>query len=322
MLKLYNYLFQNLKTKRFNVFVLFFFIAFSILIMTKLSGNYSQLVVFKVNLKEIPKDIVITNQEDVVLKISMEASGFSWLIFMFKNPEINLSLENDFDLKQQQYHYNKTKTTKQLTSKISDRFKNIKVLGENLVVNFDKLSSKLVPVKQLFTLNFEKGFNTNELIKTKPDSVKIIGPKTALDKVLFITTEALNFKNINKSLNETIVLDTSSLPSSLKLSHQTVQLEAKVEAFTEGQVKVPITISNLPKRKVITIYPKEATVNYFVPLRIYNDIVVNDFKVICNYEAITSQEKLLFPELHISNSEIKTARVKERNIDFIITQQQ
>ena len=84
MLKLYNYLFQNLKTKRFNVFVLFFVIAFSILIMTKLSGNYSQLVVFKVNLKEIPKDIVITNKEDLVLKISMEASGFTWLSFILK----------------------------------------------------------------------------------------------------------------------------------------------------------------------------------------------------------------------------------------------
>ena len=321
MIKLFKYLFQNLKTKRFNVFVLFFVIAFSILIITKLSASYSNSVLFKVNLLSVPKDIVLINPEDLQLNVSMEATGFSWLNIVFNNSEIDLDLQSDFFLKEKQYFNKADKTIKVLSKLLSSRFKNITIPGESFVVNFDKLSSKTVPVKNRFILNFEDGFNTNHAIKTSPDSVKVIGPQSILERVFYINTEVTNFEKVSNSLKETIVLDTDSLSASLSLSQQTVKLNVSVETFTEGEVKIPIIINNLPALTTITFFPKEATVNYYVPLSLYNSIAVKDFKVVCNYNNISSSGKLLFPELEILNSEIKTARIKEPNIDFIITQE-
>ena len=320
MIKLFKYLFQNLKTKRFNVFVLFFVIAFSILIITKLSASYSNSVLFRVNLLSVPKDIVLTNPEDLQLNVTMEATGFSWLNIVFTKPVIDLNLDNDFYLKEKRYHNKAEETIKVLSKQLSNRFNKITIPGANLMVNFDKLSSKLVPVNSRFTLNFEDGFNTNQPIKTSPDSVKIIGPQSILDNVLFINTEASIFQKINSSLKETIALDIDSLSISLNVSQKNVDLNVNVETFTEGEVKIPIIINNLPANTAITFFPKEATVNYYVPLSIYNSVAIKDFRVICNYENISSSGKLLFPELEILNPEIKTARIKEPNIDFIITQ--
>ena len=79
MIKLIRFIKSILKTKRLNAFFLFFIMAFFILILVKLSSNYTNVLRFEIDFQDIPDDIVIENKEEIYLLVKFEASGFFWI---------------------------------------------------------------------------------------------------------------------------------------------------------------------------------------------------------------------------------------------------
>ena len=319
MIKLLKYISYQFTTKRLNVFILFFVAAFSILIISKLSMLHRNTIIYNIELTSVPKDIIVTNPEDLKLRVSLETTGFSWLNFVFKTPIVSFDVNEDFKQEANLYQLNNDKVLQLLPSVLPKDYKNLEVQTEKVTIEFDQLSTKLVPVKQLFDISFENGFNTNEVITINPDSVTVIGSIKLLEAINEIETEPLILEGLNTSIKQTISLKLDDLPVAVNVSSKVVELNLNVEPFTEGKLKVPIIIKNLPLDTSITFFPKEATVNYYVPLTLYNTISVTDFEVICDYKKLSNSGNMLFPELNILNIKVKTARIKERNVEFILT---
>ena len=69
----------SIKTKKINVFFLFLFFAFVLLIFSKLSKEYTNTIVFNIEKINVPPENVVLHDSNAVLKITLKAHGFNWL---------------------------------------------------------------------------------------------------------------------------------------------------------------------------------------------------------------------------------------------------
>ena len=319
MSSILNRILVMLRTRRINVFLVFLVVAFSILIINKLSNNYTNTVRFKLNLTNIPNDIVLENVEDLNIPVRFENTGFSWLKYVFKQPILDLDFQEDFKQNTNFYSWSVIKNEGLIIKTLPRFSNNIKFVTDEIKINYDKLASKKVPVVSNIDINFMSGYNTLSDLFIVPDSVVIVGSRAEVDKIKKIKTKALNLQDISNSIVQNIELELDSLSQFVSTSTKKVKLSMAVEPFTEGIIKMPIAIINKPQDLDITFFPKYVNVSFYLPLNNYKSVTKEDFEVVCDYNKISNFGTFLKPELIIGTNKVKTARIKESKIEFIIT---
>ena len=84
----------SIKNKRINVFLLFLLSAFVILIITKLSKEYTNTIPFEVEKLNVPQEYVILS-DSVKLNITLKTHGFNWLNYYMSKPKIKVDFSKD-----------------------------------------------------------------------------------------------------------------------------------------------------------------------------------------------------------------------------------
>jgi hypothetical protein len=140
-----------------------------------------------------------------------------------------------------------------------------------------------------------------------------------LKSIAFVSTKKIELSEINSDINMLAELNIPSNLSQLKLSHQSVSVTAKVDKFTEGLVNVPVTIINIPEDLSINFFPKEISVIFYSSLDAYNSIDKTDFTVECDFNLLTTDNNYLNPVLVKQPLNVKTAKLKITQLEFIIT---
>ena len=59
---------------------------------------------------------------------------------------------------------------------------------------------------------------------------------------------------------------------------------------------------------------------YYTSLDKFNEISVKDFKVVCDYGKVSNNQTFLLPELDKITQNVKSAKINQQHIDFIITE--
>ncbi|WP_146130022.1 CdaR family protein [Aurantibacter aestuarii] len=319
MIKLIRFIKSILKTKRLNAFFLFFIMAFFILILVKLSSNYTNVLQFEIDFQDIPDDIVIENKEEIYLLVKFEASGFFWMRYVFKNPSVKLSLTDDFSVSEDYYQINEDKAFAAIKEQLSTRIKDFKLVNQNLKIFFDTYFVRKVPIKAITEISFENGFGALKPYSLSVDSVKVIGPKNIIDTITSLSNKVAKFDNINSSISKVFQLNLDNYPNTIKVVPEQLSINVKGERFTEGELDISVELINVPSNLSINYFPKTIKVTYTVPLNDFKSITTSDFKIIADYKKTNTLNNFLFPELRVINPKIKDARMKQTKLEYIIT---
>ncbi|MBV6479420.1 MAG: hypothetical protein HGGPFJEG_02193 [Ignavibacteria bacterium] len=141
---------------------------------------------------------------------------------------------------------------------------NVSVLNitpDTINISFDKISEKLVPVRNRITVKPKDGYGIAGKPVLKPDSVKVRGSSYILNKIKFISTEDLVFNDVNSELSGKVrIMDTLSNiisiePKILDFSYS-VQLTA--EKYFED---VTVEVSGLPEDKEVLLLPPKVNLS-------------------------------------------------------------
>ena len=89
MEKLTSNIIKSFKNKRINVFILFLFFAFVILMFTKLSKEYTNTIAFEVEKVNVPQENIILN-DSTKINITLKTHGFKWLTYYWSKPKIKV----------------------------------------------------------------------------------------------------------------------------------------------------------------------------------------------------------------------------------------
>jgi len=309
----------SIQNKRINVFFLFLVISFVILILTKLSKTYTKTIQFDVIKNNVPDEYVVFNSEEP-LKISLKTQGFSLLQYYIKKPLIEINFTDNIIKSDSFYVWTSSNAYSDLITQFDRNVEVLNINPDTLKFKYNVNASKIVPVKLNHKVAFIKGFDLIDDFKIEPDSIKVIGPESLVKNINMIHTDTLFLNNINKNIKTTIPLKLSDAENKFKFSKNQVVISAQVEKFTEGNLKVPIRVKNVPDDVVLKYFPKYVSVSFYTSLKNFKMVRKEDFIVECDYLKISENQPYLVPNVVKMPSRIKNVRIDQEQIDYIITE--
>ena len=317
MKKLKADIIASFKNKRINVFILFLLFAFVILIFTKLSKEYTNTIPFEIEKLNVPQENVILN-DSLNLNITLKTHGFKWLKYYFSEPKIEIDFSEDVYKKEGVFVWNKSSSYLNNTQ-FDKQVEILSITPNPITFRYGDNMVKKVPVILKAYISFSPGFNMSSSLISEPDSITVVGPDILVSEITALETEVLTLKDVRADLSETIQLKLPKSISNLKFSSKQIVLKGQVEKYTEGTLKIPVSIINTPKNTKLKYFPKVVSVSYYVSLSSFNTIVPKDFKVVCDFNKTNESQSFLIPELVQYPETVKNARVGQQRIEFIIT---
>lgn len=305
-------------SKKLNVFVLFFILSFGILILSKLTEEYTNTTKFKVNLINIPDETVVLNDTLNALNLTLTTTGFKWLKYGFNDPELVLDFNKDVRKRDSVYLWSYSQGFASIVKQFPKAIKIKSITPDTLTFVFDVNTVKYIPVLHNVNVNFANGYDVLEAIKIIPDTVKVIGPETMLSKLNAINTEALVLTEVNKPINKYLALTLDSINPEITVKTRKVMVSANVEKFTEGTLSIPVAVTNIPKGTTLNYFPKSINVSYYTSLNNFNLVVESDFKIECDYSKLNESSDYLNAVLVKRSHYVKSTRLHQQKIEFII----
>lgn len=309
-----------IKTRRINIFLLFLTLAFGILLLTKLSKSYTNTFVFNINKINIPDEEVILSDRNQKLQITIKTNGFELLKYHLAKPDVTIDFSQQIDKTDKEYIWTKNKAFVNLSNQFNKNIEILNIIPDSLLFAYDLSAVKMVPIELLTDIKYSPGFNLSEKMILIPDSIKVIGAEVLLSQLTKIQTDTLKLNDIKQDISNDINIQIPEAFNDLKFLSSNVKVSGKVEKHTEGTLRIPVDVINIPDKIKIKHFPKSVNVTYYTSLANFNLIQESQFKVICDYNKIVNGQFFLIPEIVERPTTIKHAKIKEEQIDFIITE--
>lgn len=308
----------SVKNRKINVFFFFLFMSFGILILTKLSKEYTSTVTFSINKINVPKEVVVLSDSTQKLHVTLKTYGFKWLKYYFAKSAITIDFSKDVTKTPSAFIWDKSKLYEYEKEQFGDNIEIFSISPDKLEFGYDRNSVKKVPVTLNAQIEFASGFDMDGDFSLKPDSVVVIGPEVTVSKIDSLQTESINLKDVKSNISKIVKLKLPKNNKDLNFSVNQIQVSANVEKFTEGSLKVPVNITNVPEGVTLNYFPKEVNVTFYTSLKHFNDVLPKDFKVACDYETLANGQSYLSPKLTKTSKWVKSAKVNQQHVEFII----
>lgn len=309
-----------IKSKKINIFLLFLTLSFIILVLTKLSKNYTNTITFTINKVNIPEEHIVLSDTNQKLNITIKTYGFKLLKYYFKKPSITIDFLNDVDKKDAVYTWEKSKGYSKLHSQFDKNIELVNITPSVLSFRYDVNAIKMVPVNLNSTIKFSPGYDLLGDYLLQPDSIQLIGPKMLVSGIEFMETDTIIFNQIKSDILKTVSLKLPENSEDIKFSNTNVLVTGTVVKYTEGVLNIPVMVKNIPESIKIKYFPKVVGVTFYTSLSDFNSITTKDFKVECDFSTITSDNSFLSPEIIQKPEAVKNVRIKQKRIEFIITE--
>ena len=311
---------EFVRSKKINVFALFLALSFTILILNKLSRTFTNTITFSVEIVNLPETYVILNDSSQKLNLTFKTYGFKFLRYYLSKPKLTLDYDDKIDLTDSTFTWSEEGAYSEINEQFDKDVELISISPDILVFKFDENATKDIPVVLRERIQFSPGYDVLEGFIITPDTVNIIGPEKLLNNITEIKTIPLQLKDVHLNIDQKLALELPKNNKNIQFSHKSVRLKAKVEKFTEGTFNIPVTIKNSPKNVTLKYYPKSVSVSYYTNLSGFNAVLEKDFKVECDYAKHVENQSYLVPELVAQPKTVKSAKIIQQKIEFIISE--
>ncbi|NEW77828.1 MAG: hypothetical protein GZ086_00040 [Gelidibacter sp.] len=311
---------KSLKSnKKIKIFLFFLVLSSIIWLLIELSKSYITPVVFNVEYAKLPKDLMVQKKPVSELELEIKAPGFMLLKYKFKKRKILLNLRNIAKTKST-YYLLPNKQISSLNSQFSNEIEIISVLKDTIFIEIGKSISKKVPVIANLDIQYKAGYNLVEKLKITPDSVFVSGSKKLIDSIAGITTSPLKLNDVFEDIAVDLLLISPYKSEQIKMSDIKVKVSGKVDKFTEGTFKIPVTIINVPFGVKVTTFPKEIEVIYQAGLSNFSKITQNDVSVVFDYKQYENDTLITYltPIITQKSNYVYALKINPPQLEFLI----
>jgi len=314
-----NKIIDYFQSRKINVLILFFVLALVISLLSKLSKEHTVTINLQINPVGVPETQIILPDSSRSMNVTIRSHGFNLIPYYLSQQSIDLDLSH-IEKNTSSYLWTTAQGLSDVVKHFSSEIRIETINPDSLVFNYDVNESKIIPVILKFDVTYTPGYDMVEDFHVMPDSVKLIGPKVALDSIFEIYSEVLLLEEVNKDFSTTLKLDLTQKFNGLTVSDNQVNISGKVVKFTEGTLEVPVLVKNIPDGVSLNYYPKTISVLYFTSLDDLKTIDGSSFTVECDFSQIKEGTTFLVPKLTKQPSSVKNVRLETNRVEFIRTQ--
>ena len=307
------------KNKKIKIFLFFLTLSSIIWLVIELSKSYITPVVFNVEFTDLPKGKLMKKKSVSTLEVAIKAPGFTLLKYKIKKHKIFLNLKNISETKSV-YYILPNKQLSLLNSQFSNGVEIVNVLKDTVFVEIGTSISKKVRVNPILDIQYKAGYNLVEKLKISPDSVLVTGSKKFIDSISELTTEPLKLSDVFRDIDTGLLIKLPFKANQIKISASKVMVKGKVDKFTEGAFKIPVTVINVPEGVKIITFPREIEVIYQSGLSNFNKITQNDVSIVFDYKQYQDDSLITYltPVIVIKSDYIYALRINPPQLEFLI----
>ena len=293
--------------------------SFTIWVLITFSKEYNTVISYEVNFINVPQKNILLETTPQRLDCYVNGSGFRLFWSQLFDQKINLDVSK-FAQKSPTKTYilpkNQLSTIKQqLMSGVVIET----ILKDTLYIKMGFLHAKKVPLKPNLNINYQVGYNLFGEVKVTPDSVVISGDENQLKSIHFLELESLKLTNVNANFSKSVAILKHSKINTVKLTSSKAVISAEVDKFTEGSLKVPFKIVNLPSEIKITTLSETVLVTFVVALSQFSRVSEASFVIECDYEMATKNDLgYLIPKIVLKPDFVENIKIIPTKIDFLI----
>lgn len=317
-------------SKEFLIFLFFLAISSIFWLIVTLNETFEQEVTMGVKIVNVPDNYVITSESEDTLRFTVRDKGYILLIYMLDDEEEMRPLSIDFKT----YHDGKGRgfisaadLQKAIVQRLYGSTKLVSFKSDGLEFLYNKGEKKRVPIKLLGSITSESNYYLSS-VQFSPDSVTVYASDEILDS---ITTAYTERQDITEFANGSTLTVNLRKMKGAKFVPSTVQMKLHADILTEEVVTVPIETVNVPKDKVLRVFPQKATVRFAVGTSRLKDmpkdpvtkaLLPTGFRVVVNYNEIASkQADKCRAYVTGTPAGIRNAHVESDQVDYVIEQQ-
>ena len=295
------------------MFISFVALSFVIWFFRKFSKEYQEEIRMKIELIDIPKSHVISSVSDSILNLNLNATGFQFLYYYFLDNTVKISF-------QKAVYRNNTGSLE-----IASEFNKLQeqLLGDpeilsffpsKIEINYQSEFSKKVPV--VFPkFNLDIGYSITN-INLYPDSIIVTGPKNVLADINHVDLDYKNESTLKSNFFDKIPINQGE--NELNYNVKEVDVEVTIDLFSEKNLNIPISVSNLPKSKVLKLFPSQVELVFSSSINNLKKIKPSDFRVGFNYDSINKEKNTAKIKLLESPLSATNVRLNPQDIFFLI----
>lgn len=308
---------RSQNNKKLRVFLLFLMLSFLFWMLIKLSKNYIADVKFDLVYVDEPKNKLIQNNSDNEIILTVNTLGFKLLGYSLKNKKLNYSLADLERIKGSNYYSITKSKINYLQAQLPVETVVLKVKPDTLYFDLGVKKSKKVKIIPNVNFQFKPGFNLIKKYTIDPKFVTISGPSKFIDSIENVQSELLELSDVATSFDVAVKLLNNMDAITLSIDH--VNISGEVEKITEGSYTLPFKVINLPRKQIISTFPKEVKVVYQVALKDYNKITENSFVIQCDYrETVDNNLEYLIPKIIEKPNILFDVKIVPNKIEYLI----
>lgn len=300
---------EGLDREKVVVFAISLILAFCLWMIVNLNRDYSIGIELPIEVGNVSSDQALAEELPKTVTASINGSGWN-LISMYNDPP-----QIFIDVSSQEVNLFE-QVQRQLGGVSNVTVQTVEPLY--LQVRMEPKEEKKVPIRPMVDVSFRNQYGFLRKPKIEPDSVTVRGAASYLEGITSWPTDSLSISEVNENITETLQLKT---PSTLvTLSETSVEYQAEVVQFTEGEVSVPVETRNFPVGAMLRFSPSSIDVRYRVPLQKYASFQQGQtFTAYVDYEQIR-QDTTGFVTPQIENvsgdSSITIRSVQPREVGY------
>ena len=305
------------KSREFFVFLFFYVIASGFWFLQTMNEEYESDFTIPIRLKELPDNIVMTNEPVTHLVVRVKDKGT--VLLNYKLGRMFYPVYIDFSEFKKPKNNQIKLATSTLDDDVATKFnvssKIISIKPDTLEYIYSKGKAKKVPVR--FKGKIEAG--QQYLITCtvfRPDSVSVYAPSSLLKDIHVAYTEEIDLVNIKDSISMPLSF---AYRKGVKYVPDKVELNLPVDIITEKTVQVPLRGVDFPEDKILRTFPSVVEVTFQIGTRAFNTITADDFSIDISYKDLMKIGDETYPiKITRMPSSIKRVRVWPNPVDFLI----
>ncbi len=170
------------------------------------------------------------------------------------------------------FHITSAELTRYAKEIFGDRAGMETFVSGSLDFRFPFENSKKVPVHPVYTLSCRPQYMVVGGLRLKPDSVTVYGEPYHLENIDRVYTRPFNLDNLRSDVHGEVKLESSK---DVRLSDSGAEYTVSVRRYVEIAADMRIAEKNVPKNKMLVIYPSTAHVIFRCSFPVISDPAEN-----------------------------------------------
>ena len=236
--------------KNLKILIFSFIFALALWLYIELNLSYSLDIAIPVEVQTSKSQAL---SEEIPSTIDVRVKGKGWDLL---NMLISKNIKYNIDITKMK------RDTRIATQQFVDERLNIQpsvsILGINpdtININFDNVSTKVVPVRDNIVMNLKEGYVIVGNPELNPDSVDVQGAGYLINKIKYIPSEVSVFNNVNSDIEGFVNLK-DTLSNLVNISTKRVNFRYNVQLSAEKNFEaIDVTVLNVPEDKEVLLIP-------------------------------------------------------------------